>query len=90
MRITELTPARLLARSSAASPAATSDVRTSDCAWFRTVFDCAIASSHAWGVTGIGPGEGALRMAALTESRWAFAGEVRKLTRVWDCGRASR
>ena len=56
MRITELTPARLLARSSAASPAATSAVRTWDCAWVRTAADWATASSHAWGVTGIGPG----------------------------------
>ena len=87
--MTELTPARLLDRSSAAVPASTRAVVTaafaaSTCSAVRLV-----TSSHACAVTEIGPGSGAARMAVFAASRSAFAPEVMKLTGSSDGGSAT-
>ena len=68
IRITELTPARLLDRSSAAAPASTRPVVTAAVAASTCSAVRVVTSSHASAVTEIGPGSGAARMADFAAS----------------------
>ena len=90
MSATELSPARLLDRRAAASPAAASLAPTSALAASTCSAAAREASSHCATVTGMGPASGAFRMAVLTASRCALPGEAMKLTGAWSGPSASR